>query len=319
MTDAERILRKVGALRSMCVRLPHLETPAETLLLDRFDALASVPDHLTASDRDAVAVGWRRSWRAGEVDTVHRMAPRLDGNMVANDRTLATLWVAATALPWDTAQQEIWRCTTCEADPRVAVNVRQQTEPPARPVSLLIVTLAPPFVTARERSRAASATNDETDRIRWFIEDTLGAPWTMLSDGGVFLLHAVKCAIVRDAHGSQNPPARTVDRCAPQHLASELNVIRPRVLVTMGRMAYRAVVRALEVSPRLALTEPPMVARTDGSLIDSAGQSFRLFASPFIRTPRLRTIAAEILTRAARVAGIAPTRPSTVAQDSGRT
>ena len=55
------------------------------------------------------------------------------------------------------------------------------------------------------------------------------------------------------------------------------------------------------------------------SLIDSAGQSFRLFASPFIRTPRLRTIAAEILTRAARVAGIAPTRPSTVAQDSGRT
>ena len=305
MTDAERILRKVEALRSLCVRLPHLETPAETLLLDRFDALTATSDRLTANDRDAVAVGWRRSWRVGVMDTVHRMAARMDGNMVARDRTLATLWVAATAPRWDTAQQGIWRCTTCDADPRVAVNVRQQTESPARPVSLLIVTPAPPFATARERSRAASATNDANDAVRRFIEDTLGAPWAALSDGGVGLLHAVKCAIVPDPHGSQNPPARTVDRCAPQHLASELNVMKPRVLVTMGGMAYRAVVRAL-ASSRLTLTEPPLVARTDGFLVDGAGQSFRLFAAPFIPTPRLRTIAAAILRRAARVAGITP-------------
>jgi len=306
VTDAERVLRKVGALRSLCVRLPHLETPAETLLLDRFDALTATSDRLTANDRDAVAVGWRRSWRVGVMDTVHRMAPRMDGDMVARDRTLATLWVAATAPRWDAAQQSIWRCTACDADSRVAVNVRQQTESPARPISLLIVTLAPPFATARERSRAASATNDANDAVRRLIEDTLGAPWAALADGGVFLLHAVKCAIVPNPHGSQNPPARTVDRCAPQHLASELDVIKPLVLVTMGRMAYRAVVRALEASSRLTLTEPPVVARTDGFLVDGAGQSFRLFASPFIRTPRLRTIAAATLTRAARVSGIAP-------------
>src|SRR5205814_7320692 len=80
VTDAERILRKVGALRSLCVRLPHLETPAETLLLNRFDALASGPDRLTENDRDAVVVGWRRSWRTAETETVRRMAPRMDGN-----------------------------------------------------------------------------------------------------------------------------------------------------------------------------------------------------------------------------------------------
>ena len=313
MTDAERVVRKVGALRSLCVRLPHLETPAETLLLDRFDVLTSVPDRLTANDRDAVAVGWRRSWRAGETDTVRRMAQRLDGNMVASDRTLATLWVAATAPCWDTAQQGIWRCTMCDADPRVAVNVRQQTESPARPVSLLIVTLAPPFVTSRERSRAASATNDTNDTVRRFIEDTLHAPWAALGDRGVFLLHAVKCAIVPDTHGSQNPPTETVDRCASQHLAAELDLMKPVVLVTMGRMAYRAVVRALEASSnshcppsRLELTSPPLGAETNGFLVDQPGQSFRLFASPFIRTPRLEAIAAATLTRAARLAGITP-------------
>ena len=239
------------------------------------------------------------------------MVPRMDGNMVARDRSLAMLWVAATAPGWDTVQHSIWRCATCEADPRVALDVRQQTESPARPVSLLIVTLAPPFVAARQRSRAASATNDESDTVRRFIEDALGAPWTALGDAGVFLLHAVKCAIVRNHHGSQNPPARTVDRCAPQHLASELNVIKPLVVVTMGLMAYRALVRALETSSsplhppaRLPLTEPPILGGTDGVLVDQASHSFRLFASPFIRTPRLRRVAAALLTRAASAAGI---------------
>ena len=232
------------------------------------------------------------------------MVPRMDGNMVARDRSLAMLWVAATAPSWDAAQQRIWRCGTCEADPRVALDVRQQTESPARPVSLLIVTLAPPFVAARQRSRAASATSNPRDAVRRFIEDALGAPWTALGDAGVFLLHAVKCAIVRNHHGSQNPPARTVDRCAPQHLASELNVIKPFVVVTMGLMAYRALVRALGGSSPLTLTDPPAVAGTDGFLVDQASHSFRLFASPFIRTPRLRRVAAAILTRAASAAGI---------------
>src|SRR5439155_1103062 len=88
-----------------------------------------------------------------------------------------------------------------------------------------------------------------------------------------------------------------VDRCAPQHLASELNVIKPFVVVTMGLMAYRALVRALETSSsplhppaRLPLTEPPILGGTDGVLVDQASHSFRLFASPFIRTPRLLLI-----------------------------
>jgi len=77
--------------------------------------------------------------------------------------------------------------------------------------------------------------------------------------------------------------------------------MKPVVLVTMGRMAYRAVVRALDASSnprhpplRLTLTSPPLGAETGG------------YASPFIRTPRLKAIAAAILTRAARLAGITP-------------
>src|SRR6266566_1967274 len=206
VTDAERILKKVGALRSLCVRLPHLETPAETLLLNRFDALASGPDRLTENDRDAVVVGWRRSWRAAETETVRQMVPRMDGNMVARDRSLAMLWVAATAPGWDTVQHSIWRCATCEADPRVALDVRQQTESPARPVSLLIVTLAPPFVTARRRSRAASATSNPRDAVRRFIEDALGAP----TPGFRAERHQAVCRRHHGPHGL--PRARTSPR-----------------------------------------------------------------------------------------------------------
>src|SRR5438552_16391240 len=95
VTDAERILKKVGALRSLCVRLPHLETPAETLLINSFDALASGPDRLTENDRDAVVVGWRRSWRTAETENVRRMAQRMDGHIVVRELTHVMVWVAA--------------------------------------------------------------------------------------------------------------------------------------------------------------------------------------------------------------------------------
>src|SRR5439155_24109231 len=120
VTDAERILKKVGALRSLCVRLPHLGAPAEALLLNRFDALASGPDRLTENDRDAVVVGWRRSCRTAETETVHRMAPRMDRNMVGRDRSLAMLWVAAIAHGWGTVQHNMCPCAWSQAHPRLA-------------------------------------------------------------------------------------------------------------------------------------------------------------------------------------------------------
>src|SRR5207244_11552454 len=119
------------------------------------------------------------------------------------------------------------------------------------------------------------------------------------------------CATFTHHHRSTTPPAGTLPPRAPQPLASELNVLKPFVVVTMGLMAYRALVRALETSSsplhppaRLPLTEPPILGGTDGVLVDQASHSFRLFASPFIRTPRLRRVAAALLTRAASAAGI---------------
>src|SRR5437879_13438967 len=84
VTDAERILKKVGALRSLCVRVPHLETTADTLLLKRFDALASGPDRLTQIERAAVVGGWRRSCRAAATEIVRTMVPCVDAQKIAS-------------------------------------------------------------------------------------------------------------------------------------------------------------------------------------------------------------------------------------------
>jgi len=203
---------------------------------------------------------------------------------------------------WAAVQRNIWQCVLCRRHPRVECNTRQLTDRPCHPTRLLIVSLAPPFAPGRaSQEPARSVTNDSADHLRLFLEATLG-PWSVLTAAGLTALHAVKCAIVPDDSGFQNPPRDVVDACAPLHLGAELSLIEPVAAVTLGAQAYRAIVVALASSaPPLLLTRPPNEAVTRRGF-DVPGR-FTLFAAPFIRGAG-RWTAAELIRAAARKAGV---------------
>ena len=97
LKDATAIVRKVAALRSFCLALPHLSTPLELQRLRRFDALVASPASSAPGDIDALVAGWRRWWRQGEIDAIAAMAARLPADLVDGHRDLATYAVAARA------------------------------------------------------------------------------------------------------------------------------------------------------------------------------------------------------------------------------
>jgi uracil-DNA glycosylase len=134
--------------------------------------------------------------------------------------------------------------------------------------------------------------------------------WELLTSSGLVAVHAVKCAIMPDDAGHQNPPRGVVDVCAPQHLASELAAIEPTVVVTLCRMAYRALVVALGTSAyirpsELKLTTPPEAAVTSdhGFEMCIGSRTTTLFSGPFVVQ---RDEASRVLRRAARKAGLCP-------------
>ena len=88
--DAERAIRRVAALRALCLSLPHVPTPAESALLRRFSQLVKAPGSATSSDLDALAAGWRQWWRQGEVERLRAMAAHVPAALVNGDRRLAT-------------------------------------------------------------------------------------------------------------------------------------------------------------------------------------------------------------------------------------
>src|SRR3989304_3155318 len=102
---------------------------------------------------------------------------------------------ARMAAHWGAIQAAIWSCTTCTGHARVAVNIRQQTELP-QATKLLLVSLAPPY---QERvivkTVAKSPTNDASDALRLFLEQTLGSPWADLRERGLTVFYAVKGAV----------------------------------------------------------------------------------------------------------------------------
>ena len=100
-------------------------------------------------------------------------------------------------MQWSEVQGRIWDCELCREHGRVACVIRQQTEAPPRHVKLMLIGVAPPYTSGVEtKSVADSATNDDDDNLRkLFVEATLGLPWATLVDRGLFLSHAVKCAI----------------------------------------------------------------------------------------------------------------------------
>jgi hypothetical protein len=96
MTDEEVTarLRSVSALRALCLRLPHVPTPAELARLERFDALVAAPAPATERDVEALAAGWARWWRDGRKAELAEMARRVDATLVNSDRRLASFAVA---------------------------------------------------------------------------------------------------------------------------------------------------------------------------------------------------------------------------------
>ena len=315
--DASGTLRTVSSLRSLCLRLPHLPTPEELTVLQRFDFLAADPSSATHKDVASLVAGWRRWWRDGAYGELSSMACQLPARIVEDDRRLAALRTAATFLNWPQIQDSIFKCDTCRVDPRVstsakarvAINVRQQTDRPVSPlVGLLVVTLAPPFMEASQRIVAKSATNNADDNIRHFVESTLGRTWADLTANGFALAHAVKCAITPvDQH--QNPPPDVVDVCAPQHLARELQALRPRVVLTLGDMAYRALVRSLPLTQDhpidLRLIKKPSRALPgqEGHVVRLSDHWLTLFTSRFPTGDGIHE-AATALRKAAKVAGV---------------
>ena len=93
--DAATVLRKVSALRMLCLRLPHLPTPAEQERLRRFEGLVATPGAATDADIEALAAGWRQWWRDGRGDALRVMAERLPAGLVERDRRLASYLDAA--------------------------------------------------------------------------------------------------------------------------------------------------------------------------------------------------------------------------------
>lgn len=96
--DATAAIRKASALRALCLRLPHLPTPAEVARLRRCEALAASPESANTADVEALAAGWRSWWRLGETGRLHAMAVRVPTALINSDRRLAQYACASGAL-----------------------------------------------------------------------------------------------------------------------------------------------------------------------------------------------------------------------------
>ena len=87
--DAAAVLRKVSALRALCLRLPHAATPAEQERLRRFEALVAAAQAATDADIEALAAGWRRWWLSGQSRLLLAMARKIPAALVERDLRLA--------------------------------------------------------------------------------------------------------------------------------------------------------------------------------------------------------------------------------------
>jgi len=88
--DVAATIRKVAALRELCLRLPHIATASEMCRLARFTELAAAPAQATSEDVAAIAAGWRQWWREGHKDRIRTMAERLPAGLIEQDRRLAS-------------------------------------------------------------------------------------------------------------------------------------------------------------------------------------------------------------------------------------
>jgi hypothetical protein len=96
MTGEEMAARlaTVSALRTLCLRLPHVPTPTEIAQLKRFDLLIERPEQATQRDVEALVAGWSRWWREGRTAALSDMARRIDATLIDSDRRLASFALA---------------------------------------------------------------------------------------------------------------------------------------------------------------------------------------------------------------------------------
>jgi hypothetical protein len=218
--------------------------------------------------------------------------------------------MAITVPPWEAMQKRIWSCEACKGYERVQVNVRQQTPMPVMPVRLLLVGIAPPDQGSPAiRTTAKSATNDPDDKLRQFIEEASALAWEDLIAKRVFLIHAVKCAIVPEADGFQNPPKDVVDRRIPIGFLDELLILQPPRVVTFGAAGRRAVLKHPAVTaPRGVGVSKTFLTLQEswprGILCKLGSADLTLHPAPFPRSPVAKNTAAVIVRGAVRLAGI---------------
>lgn len=211
------------------------------------------------------------------------------------------------SLAWNAIQARIWACDACKGDARVELNVRQQTPQPAGPASLLFIGIAPPEQGSPYiRTEAKSATNYLGDNLRRFIEEAADLTWDELVDKRACLVHAVKCAIVPDSEGFQNPPNHVIDRCHKVGFADEFNLLRPTRIVAFGGAARRAVLKHQSVkAPRGVLSKSFAKLQEswpDGIPCKIAGTEVTLHPTPFPRSPAAKKTATRIVQEAVRLA-----------------
>lgn len=145
---------------------------------------------------------------------------------------------------WEEIQREIWDCSACGGKPRIQLSIRQQTEALSGQVKLLVVAVAPPFhQNVFQQVIARSVTNSPNDPLRQFLEMVFRSSWSNLTAQGLAVLHAVKCAVIPNEEGFQNPSQEVIDTCVPRHFAQEFIRLKPPVVIALGRAAKRAVIK----------------------------------------------------------------------------
>src|SRR5438094_10584838 len=108
--DIATTLRKVSALRSLCLRLPHVPTPAEKRLLERFEALTAAPTRATAADMEAIAVGWSGWWRGGNTGEVLDMAARIPADPIERSQPPPGIGPGPLLARWEPTQHWFGSC-----------------------------------------------------------------------------------------------------------------------------------------------------------------------------------------------------------------
>lgn len=248
IADVASTLRKVSALRSLCLRLPHVSTPTQVRLLDRFETLAATPERATAADLDAIAVGWHRWWRDGMHSRLLEMRTRLTSGLLDAHRDLGALAQASRERRWLELQEKVELCDVCiRLRPSEVSTTLRRGEIPLPPIAVKVLFVGVAPTRSAGRSRGTHFYTNRADGLRTGLFRTLdGSSFrTRLIEtnrrsteeadrafhqAGFFFVHAGK---VRP-NGSDAPPTPVLETCAREHLLAEIQLLQPEIVCLLG-------------------------------------------------------------------------------------